>query len=231
MNSLVGLAFANKYKTAPGATMPVAISCHGDGAANQGQIAEASNMAMLWKLPMIFGIENNHYGMGTSTKRSSSNPDYYTMGNLIPGIRVNGQNVLAVREATKLAKEHAAAGRGPIYLEFSTYRFNGHSASDAGLTYRQREEVKRMRTLFDPLKITKDIALNNAIASKDELEAIRLQARADVEAAWERAKAAQPPAQAELLTNIYLDDDGKDEPPSYIRMPFSGDSVSAAEQQ
>mmetsp|Transcript_19482 Transcript_19482/g.62547 ORF Transcript_19482/g.62547 Transcript_19482/m.62547 type:complete len:216 (+) Transcript_19482:687-1334(+) len=215
MNSLVGLAFANKYKTAPGEKMPVAIACYGDGAANQGQIAEAANMAMLWKLPMIFGIENNHYGMGTSTKRSSSNPDYYTMGNLIPGIRVNGQNVLAVREATKLAKEHAAAGRGPVYLEFSTCRFN----------------VTRMRTLPCPLKITKDIALNNAIASKDELEAIRLQARVDVEAACERAKAAQPPAQAELLTNIYLDDDGKDEPPSYIRMPFSGDSVSAAEQQ
>ncbi|KAH8072890.1 pyruvate dehydrogenase [Aureococcus anophagefferens] len=125
-----GLAFANKYKTPLGEKMPVAIGCYGDGAANQGQIWEAANMAALWKLPMIFCIENNQYGMGTSISRSSSNNDYYTMGNLIPGIKMGGMNVLSVREGMKHVKDYVGSGNGPMYVEMSTYRYHGHSMSD-----------------------------------------------------------------------------------------------------
>eukprot|EP01042_Synura_sphagnicola_P029724 gene29724-38316_t len=93
-----GLAFAAKYNTPPGQPTPIAVAMYGDGAANQGQIWESANMASLWNLPMVFVIENNHYGMGTSTRRSSSNDNYYTMGNHIPGIRINGMDVLAVKQ-------------------------------------------------------------------------------------------------------------------------------------
>jgi pyruvate dehydrogenase E1 component alpha subunit len=117
-----GLAFANKYNATPGEKMNIAIAMYGDGAANQGQIWEAANMASLWKLPAIFLIENNQYGMGTSIARSSSNNKYYTMGNHIPGLRIDGMNVLAVREGLKYAKEYCASGNGPLYIEMNTYR-------------------------------------------------------------------------------------------------------------
>ncbi len=141
-----GLAFANKYKTPPGEVMPVAIAMYGDGAANQGQIWEAANMAALWKLPMIFCIENNQYGMGTSIERSSSNTKYYTMGNRIPGIRMDGMNVVAVREGMKFVKDFVGSGNGPMYVEMNTYRYHGHSMSDPGTTYRNRDEIVQTRS-------------------------------------------------------------------------------------
>ena len=119
-----GLAFAAKYNTPEGERMPIAIGCYGDGAANQGQIWEAANMASLWGLPFVSVIENNHYGMGTATNRSSSNDDYYTMGNHIPGIRMNGMNVLAVKQGWEAVKEHCATGNGPMYVEMDTYRYH-----------------------------------------------------------------------------------------------------------
>ena len=130
-----GLAFANKYAAGGEPPYNVAIGAYGDGAANQGQIWEVANMSALWKLPMIFVIENNQYGMGTSVDRHSSNHDYYTMGNKIPGIRCDGMDVLAVREAARYCRAHGAAGKGPIYLEIMTYRYHGHSMSDPGITY------------------------------------------------------------------------------------------------
>jgi pyruvate dehydrogenase E1 component alpha subunit len=128
-----GLAFAAKYKTPAGQKMPIAIACYGDGAANQGQIWEAANMSALWGLPMVFVIENNHYGMGTATNRSSSNEKYFTMGNVIPGIRVNGMNVLAVKQCFEMVKAHCSSGKGPMYVECDTYRYHGHSMSDPGI--------------------------------------------------------------------------------------------------
>jgi pyruvate dehydrogenase E1 component alpha subunit len=131
-----GIAFAMKYKGEKNFT----IAKYGDGAANQGQIAEAMNMAGLWKLPMVFFCENNRYGMGTSQERSSHNTKYYTRGDRIPGFSFDAQNVLMVREAVKWAgayvKEH-----GPLVLEADTYRYHGHSMSDPGITYRTKEEI------------------------------------------------------------------------------------------
>ena len=134
-----GLAFAAKYKTPAGQNSPIAIACYGDGAANQGQIWESANMAKLWNLPLVLVTENNHYGMGTSTGRSSCNDLYYTMGGrTIPGIRINGMNALAVKQGMTAVREHCSTGKGPLYVEFDTYRYHGHSMSDPGTTYRTR---------------------------------------------------------------------------------------------
>lgn len=103
-------------------------------------------MAALWKLPMIFCIENNQYGMGTSIERSSSNTKYFTMGNRIPGIRMDGMNVVAVREGMKLVKDFVGSGNGPMYVEMNTYRYHGHSMSDPGTTYRNRDEIVQTRS-------------------------------------------------------------------------------------
>ena len=127
------MGFAAKYNTLPGEKSPIAITMYGDGAANQGQIWEAANMSKLWNLPVVFGIENNHYGMGTATNRHSCNDQYYTMGGrTIPGIRVNGMNVLAVKQAMTMVREHCSSGNGPMFVEFDTYRYHGHSMSDPG---------------------------------------------------------------------------------------------------
>ncbi len=134
-----GLAFASKYSSTPGQPSPIAIACYGDGAANQGQIWESANMAKLWNLPLVLVTENNHYGMGTSTSRSSCNDLYYTMGGrTIPGIRINGMNVLAVKQGMQAVRAYCSAGHGPLYVEFDTYRYHGHSMSDPGTTYRTR---------------------------------------------------------------------------------------------
>lgn len=110
----------------------------GDGAANQGQLFEAANMAHLWKLPAIFVCENNKYGMGTSVTRSSMNPNFYTRGDQIPGIRAQGNNVFEVKEVMKFAKKYAIE-KGPIFVEFLCYRYHGHSMSDPGVSYRTKQ--------------------------------------------------------------------------------------------
>jgi pyruvate dehydrogenase E1 component alpha subunit len=223
-----GLAFANKYKTPEGEKMPVAIGCYGDGAANQGQIWEAANMAALWKLPMIFCIENNQYGMGTSKERSSSNNDYYTMGNKIPGLKMDGMNVLSVREGMKHVKDHVSSGKGPMYVEMSTYRYHGHSMSDPGTTYRNRDEISAMRKTSDPIELTKKLLVDYTDATEDELKAIEKEIRAEVAAACDRAKAGAPPEGVPaLIENVYLDADGKDAPQAFIRMPDYTKSVRA----
>jgi len=218
-----GLAFANKYNTPPGEKMPVAIACYGDGAANQGQIAESANMAMLWKLPMIFCVENNRYGMGTSSERSSSNTKYFTMGNVIPGLKVDGMNVLAVREGVKFAKEHAASGKGPIFLELETYRYMGHSASDPA-NYRPKAEGKAILNENDPIVVhAKNALVRHFGVTEEEVKAITNQIKTDVLAACERAKALPAPHIDTFADHVYID--GR---PDFVRMPAIQDSIVAA---
>lgn len=242
-----GLAFANKYNATPGKPMNVAIACYGDGAANQGQVWEAANMAALWKLvsikhakwsaphfiyrlthsflllqPMLFCIENNHYGMGTSIDRHSSISDYYKMGNAIPGLRIDGMNVLAVKEGVRFAKEFVGNGNGPMYLEMMTYRYHGHSMSDPGTTYRNREEIAFTRSTRDPLEFVKKCLSDAGFADSDEIKAIEKRIRKQVLQEVTEAKASPTPPMEDLFKHIYatsLEPQNPSELPPHIRMP------------
>jgi pyruvate dehydrogenase E1 component alpha subunit len=194
-----GLAFAHKYKGDGG----VAFSLYGDGAANQGQLFEAINMAALQKLPAIFVCENNKYGMGTSTARGSFDTAYYARGQYIPGLQVDGMNVLAVREACAFAMEHART-EGPVMMEMDTYRYHGHSMSDPGISYRTRDEVAGVRTTRDPVALVKGWLLDLGLCSKDEIKAIEADVRVKIDAAVETAKSALPPPGSELTRDIYV---------------------------
>lgn len=223
-----GLAFYHNYtKTKDQKSTNVAITMFGDGSANQGQVWEAANMAALWKIPVIFIIENNMYGMGTSIERSSSNTQYYKQGNFIPGVKVDGMDVLAVKEAMRFCKEYASNGNGPMFLEAKTYRYHGHSMSDPGITYRSRDEVSEVRTTRDPIEMLKKRIIDFGFATSDELKATEKEIRGEVQSALERAKKGHLPDSKELYTDILTT--GKlqsknstrleSEYPSEIRMP------------
>lgn len=215
-----GLAFAAKYNTPEGQPTPIAMACYGDGAANQGQIWEAANIAKLWNLPMVFGIENNHYGMGTATNRSSCNDKYYTMGApVIPGLRMNGMNVLAVKQGMKAVKEHCSNGNGPMFVEFDTYRYHGHSMSDPGTTYRTREEVGGVRHARDPIDYVKRLLVDHDMMTADEVKKMEKDIRGEVQDALQKAKAGNFPAPEEAYADVYAKTDGSNEPQGYIRMP------------
>ncbi|CAI4217992.1 unnamed protein product [Parascedosporium putredinis] len=196
-----GLAFAHKYNDNGKAS----IILYGDGASNQGQVFEAFNMAKLWKLPALFGCENNKYGMGTSAARSSALTDYYKRGQYIPGLKVNGMDVLAVKAAVQYGKEWTAAGNGPLVLEYVTYRYGGHSMSDPGTTYRTREEIQRMRSTNDPIAGLKHKLLDWEVLTEEELKTIDKEARAHVnaEVAIAEAMAAPEPTAKILFEDIY----------------------------
>jgi len=196
-----GLAFAAKYQEQPVATYTM----YGDGASNQGQVFEAYNMAKLWNLPCVFVCENNKYGMGTSAERSSSNTEYYTRGDKIPGIQANGMDVLAVVQAVKHTKDWVVNGNGPILLEFVTYRYGGHSMSDPGTTYRTRDEIQRMRSTQDPIRGLQRYIEEWGLASEEQLKQFDKDAKAEVDAAVEEAKASPFPEESELWTQIYLE--------------------------
>jgi len=216
-----GLAFANKYKAKPGEPMNVAIACYGDGAANQGQIWESANMAALWKLPTIFCIENNHYGMGTTMERHSSNSDYYKMGNAIPGIRIDGMNVLAVTEGMRFVKDYCASGNGPMYVEMMTYRYHGHSMSDPGTTYRNREEISLTRSTRDPLEFIKKNLMDAGFADAEELKIAEKRIRKYVQEEVQKAKESPKPELGSLMDHVHavdLESENSEYPP-HIRMP------------
>jgi len=216
-----GLAFANKYNAKPGEKMNVAIACYGDGAANQGQIWESANMASLWKLPMIFCIENNGFGMGTSIERHSSHSDYYKMGNHIPGLRIDGMNVLAVKEGMRFVKEYCGSGNGPMYVEMMTYRYHGHSMSDPGTTYRNREEIALTRSTRDPLEFVKKTLIDSGFAETEDIKAIEKDIRKMIQSEVTKAKEFPEVELSQLFDYIYASDikGGKQEMPEHIRMP------------
>ncbi|GAA6189411.1 pyruvate dehydrogenase (acetyl-transferring) E1 component subunit alpha [Litorivita sp. NS0012-18] len=198
-----GLAFADKYKGNDNVTF----AYFGDGAANQGQVYETFNMAALWKLPVIFVIENNQYAMGTAQARSTSSPDIYTRGEAfgIAGQAVDGMDVLAVKEAGDKAVAHCRAGKGPYILEVKTYRYRGHSMSDPA-KYRTREEVQKMREEKDAIEHVRELLLTGKHASEDDLKAIDKEIKGIVNASAEFAKESPEPPLEELWTDIYATD-------------------------
>jgi pyruvate dehydrogenase E1 component alpha subunit len=206
-----GLAFAHKYNNSNKA----AVILYGDGASNQGQVFEAFNMAKLWKLPALFGCENNKYGMGTAANRSSALTDYYKRGQYIPGLKVNGMDVLAVKAAVKYGKAWTESGNGPLVLEYVTYRYGGHSMSDPGTTYRTREEIQRMRSTNDPIAGLKQHMLDWGVTSEEELKGLDKEARSHVneEVVAAEAMAVPDPTAKILFEDIYVP--GTE--PAYIR--------------
>jgi pyruvate dehydrogenase E1 component alpha subunit len=196
-----GLGFKHQYLGDGG----VCLTYFGDGAANQGQVYESFNMAELWKLPVIYAIENNEYAMGTSVKRSSSEPDFYKRGESfrIPGLQVDGMDVLAVRGAAETALEWTRAGKGPIILELKTYRYRGHSMSDPA-KYRTREEVQSYREGNDPIDhAAKELAKLGV--GEDELKTIDKQIKDIVVEAAKFAEDAPEPDAAELYTDVLVE--------------------------
>jgi pyruvate dehydrogenase E1 component alpha subunit len=197
-----GIAFANKYRK----DGKVCLTYFGDGAANQGQVYESFNMASLWKLPVVYIIENNQYAMGTSVQRSSAETRLYKRGAAfgIPGEEVDGMDVIAVREAGKRAVEHARSGSGPMLLEMKTYRYRGHSMSDPA-KYRTKEEVDAVKSKQDPIDHVKKLLIDAGHASEDELKEIDREIRAIVAASAEFAQASPEPDPGELLTDVYIE--------------------------
>ena len=195
-----GLAFSDKYN----GTDRVTFAYFGDGAANQGQVYETFNMAALWKLPVIFVIENNQYAMGTAQKRSTSSPDIYTRGEAfgIAGQAVDGMNVLEVKAAGELAVKHCRAGKGPFILEVKTYRYRGHSMSDPA-KYRTREEVQKMREERDPIEYVRSLLLTGKHATEEDLKSIDKGIKRVVNASTDFAKESPEPDLSELWTDIY----------------------------
>lgn len=192
-----GVGLAYKYLNQEG----VSIGLYGDGASNQGQVFEAYNIAKLWDIPAIFVCENNKYGMGTSAERSSANTDYYTRGDYLPGMRVDAMDVLAVKNATAYAREHAL-NEGPIVLEMETYRYNGHSMSDPDTTYREKDEIKAMRSNFDPILTLKNRMIESGWATEAELKAFEKDIRAKVTEAVKFSEAQPEPPINELVKDV-----------------------------
>ncbi len=195
-----GLAFANHYR----GTDNVSLTYLGDGAANQGQVYESFNMAKLWKLPVIYIIENNQYGMGTSVARASATIDLYKRGTSfdIPGERVDGMDVRAVKAAGDKAVRWCRDGNGPIILEMLTYRYRGHSMSDPA-KYRSKEEVDKMRTEHDPIEQVRSRMLKKGLANEDALKKIDAEVRARINEAAEFATNDSEPDPSELYADVY----------------------------
>ena len=197
-----GIAFANKYR----GTDRVSLTYLGDGAINQGQVYESFNMAQLWKLPVIYVIENNKYGMGTSVARASANADLHVRGEAygIPGVQVDGMDVSAVYRAGVDAVAHARSGAGPIILEMLTYRYRGHSMSDPA-KYRSKEEVSKMRTEHDPIDHARQFLLDNGAIDEAGLKQIDKEIKDIITEAADFAQSSPEPDPAELWTDVLID--------------------------
>ena len=196
-----GLAFANWYRE----SRNVSLTYFGEGASNQGQVFESFNLAALMKLPVIFIIENNKYGMGTSVERASASRDLSRNGAAwgIPGEQVNGMDVMAVKEAGERAAAHCRAGNGPYLLEMKTYRYRGHSMSDPA-KYRTREEVQKMREQSDPIETARKLLLEGGL-DEVALKKIDDEVKAIVQEAADFAQQSPEPDEAELWTDVLLE--------------------------
>ena len=195
-----GLAFAHKYNEDGG----VAVAYFGDGASNQGQVYESFNMAALWKLPIIFVIENNGYAMGTKVARGSAETEFYRRGDAfrIPGMQVDGMDVLAVRGAMEVALDYVRGGNGPLLMELKTYRYRGHSMSDPA-KYRTREEVDNVREMSDPIEGLKAQMIKAGVEETD-FKAIDKEIRKICNEAADFAETSPEPALAELYTDVLV---------------------------
>lgn len=195
-----GLAFADRYRE----NNCVTFTYFGDGAANQGQVYETFNMAALWKLPVIFVIENNQYAMGTAQERSTSSPEIYTRGEAfgIKGEAVDGMDVIAVKTAGDKAADYCRAGKGPYILEIKTYRYRGHSMSDPA-KYRTREEVQKMRAQRDPIEAVRTLLISEKHATDEEIKTIDREIKEIINACAEYAKDSPEVSAEELWTDIY----------------------------
>ena len=197
-----GLALAHQYNEDGG----LCLAYFGDGAANQGQVYETFNMASLWKLPIVFVIENNQYAMGTAVSRSSAETEFYRRGTAfrIPGMKVNGMDVLEVRQAAEIAFAHVREGKGPVLMECETYRYRGHSMSDPA-KYRTREEVQDMRDHRDPIEALKKTMIEQG-SSEDDLKAIDKDIRKQVSEAADFAENSPEPEASELYTDVLVEE-------------------------
>jgi pyruvate dehydrogenase E1 component alpha subunit len=197
-----GLAFANTYR----GNGNVALTYFGEGASNQGQVFESFNLAALMKLPCIFIIENNKYGMGTSVERASASRDLSKNGAPwgIPGEQVNGMDVIAVKEAGERAVAHCRAGNGPYLLEMKTYRYRGHSMSDPA-KYRTREEVQKMREQSDCIETARKLLLEQFGVTEAELKVVDDEVKAIVQDSADFAQQSPEPPEAELWTDVLVE--------------------------
>jgi pyruvate dehydrogenase E1 component alpha subunit len=197
-----GIAFSFHYR----GQKNVCLTYLGDGASNQGQVYESFNMAALWKLPCIYVIENNRYGMGTAIERASASTDFYRRGEAwgIPGEAVDGMNVLTVRDAAMRAVAHAKSGKGPYILEMKTYRYRGHSMSDPA-KYRSKEEVEMMRNQHDPIEQLAAMLREKAYADDESLKLIDKDVKAIVTDSAEFAQQSPEPDPSELWTDVLVE--------------------------
>lgn len=195
-----GLAFAHQYNEDGG----LCATYMGDGAANQGQVYESFNMASLWKLPVLFIIENNKYGMGTSVDRHTSNTNFYQRGEPwgIPGILVDGMDVLSVKEATEKAVDYIRSGKGPMLLEMRTYRYRGHSMSDPA-KYRTKDELEDMKKNHDPIESIKNLLMTSHGLDDAYFKGIEKEVKEICLEAAEFAQKSPEPDASELYTDIY----------------------------
>ncbi len=196
-----GLALAHQYRGDGG----ICLAYFGDGAANQGQVYETMNMASLWKLPIVFVVENNQYAMGTAVRRSSAETEFYRRGTAfrIPGMDVNGMDVLEVRQSAEIAFKHVREGNGPVLMELNTYRYRGHSMSDPA-KYRTREEVQEQREHHDPIEGLKKALIEKG-KSEDDLKAIDKGIRKTVNEAADFAENSPEPEASELYTDVLVE--------------------------
>jgi pyruvate dehydrogenase E1 component alpha subunit len=196
-----GIAFAHKYRN----NNAVCLTYLGDGAVNQGQVYESFNMAALWHLPVIYVIENNRYGMGTSIERASATTDFCHRGQAygIPGEAVDGMDVVAVNEAGARAVAYARSGKGPMILEMKTYRYRGHSMSDPA-KYRSKEEVEKMRTQHDPIEHLAKTLADDGHADEAALKKVDREVKDIITQAAEFAQNSPEPDPSELYTDVLL---------------------------
>lgn len=198
-----GIAFAEKYK----GTDNLCVTLFGDGASRQGALHESFNMAMAWKIPVLYVVENNGYAMGTSVGRTSNVVELYKLGASydMPSEAVDGMNPEAVHEAVTRAAEHIRAGNGPYFLEIRTYRYKGHSVSDPA-KYRTKEEVESYKER-DPIKLIESKILENGIATEEEIQAIRDRVKAEIDDCVEFAENSEYPAGSTLYEDNYVQAD------------------------